>query len=295
LLRNVLDIVAGELREKSLNVTMELNAQRDDVRGDWARLQQVFWNLIKNAAKFSYFGGTITLRSWCAGAERIAIEIGDNGKGVDPEALPRIFDAFEQGESSMTRMFGGLGLGLTIAKSVVDLHGGKIAAASEGPGKGAQFTVTLPLSPAVAGDCRPASNREQKPVPDGARPARVLLVEDHADTARLLSRLLERKGHHVQWATSVATALEMASAEQFDVLVSDIGLPDATGYELMNKLRQRGKSEGAAMKGIAISGYGMDEDIRKSKESGFDEHFVKPLSLDVLDEAIQRLVGADGR
>ena len=190
-----------------------------------------------------------------------------------PEALPRIFDAFEQGDAKVTRQFGGLGLGLAIAKAVVELHGGMITAASEGRDRGASFTVPLKtVSPVAAGNV-PAALDE----PGGkrqAKPARVLLVEDHPDTARSLARVLKGLGFEIRTAHCVAAALEAAAGEPFDVLISDIGLPDATGYELMQQVRGL-----YGMKGIALSGYGMEEDARKSRDAGFAEHIVKPVNI----------------
>jgi PAS domain S-box-containing protein len=281
LVRHVLDIVGGEVHDKELTVETELAARADLVDADPARLQQVVWNLLKNAAKFTPRSGTIRVATRPAGPGRVEVEVRDTGKGISPEALPFIFDAFEQGDPAITQQFGGLGLGLSIAKAVVDRHGGSIRAASDGPGRGSTFTVTLPLRPSPEGapgetDARPAGS------PAGR--TRVLFVEDHADTARTMVKLLERSGYQVDWADCVASALQRAASQPFDVVVSDLGLPDGTGYDLMRELKDR-----YAARGIALSGFGMEGDILRGREAGFREHLVKPVDVATLDQAIRRV------
>ncbi len=282
-IRNSLSDTAG----KRLSVRTELHAVNDHLTADPARLQQVFWNLLRNAVKFTPELGEIVIRTWNPDDSRglICIEIRDSGTGIDPEVLPRIFDAFEQGEVGVTRKFGGLGLGLAIAKAVVEMHGGTITAASPGRDLGAAFTVSFNATIPVTGLDRPqkVASTSVKPSSGGAR---VLLVEDHADTARMLSKLLKLSGFEVKTASSVAAALQVAETESFDVVVSDIGLPDATGYDLMKQLRDR-----YGVRGIALSGYGMEEDMRKSREAGFVEHVVKPVNLDHLQSVIRRVTG----
>jgi CheY-like chemotaxis protein len=190
--------------------------------------------------------------------------------------------AFEQGSPSVTRQFGGLGLGLAISKAIIDLHGGSIEAHSDGHGKGARLTVRLPTMAAI----EQLVDRLQPPqTPRDARGLRVLLVEDHADTARILERYLTSVGYQVSTAGSVAAALTLASQHQFDIVVSDIGLPDATGLDLMRQLRQR-----CAVPGIAISGFGMDSDLRASQAAGFDVHLIKPVDPGRLHETIHQVV-----
>ena len=209
------------------------------------------------------------------------MEVRDTGKGISPEALPSIFNAFEQGDPAVTRQFGGLGLGLSIAKAVVDRHGGTIRAASDGPGRGSSFVVALP-------QFRPPADRpDDVPAPPADGPhgrIRVLLVEDHVDTARAMVRLLERSGHKVAWADGVAAALRVAASQPFDIVVSDLGLPDGNGYELMQQLKER-----HAIPGIALSGFGMEGDIPRGREAGFLEHLVKPVDVATLDQAIRRV------
>jgi two-component system CheB/CheR fusion protein len=196
-----------------------------------------------------------------------------------------VFDAFEQGGARMTRQFGGLGLGLAIAKAVVEMHGGTIRAASDGVGHGATFSVELQTAAARKTAALPAAIDGQ-PRETPLQATRVLLAEDHPDTARTMARLLATMGFEVKAACSVAAALELAAGERFDVMVSDIGLPDGTGYELMEQIRQR-----HGIKGIALSGYGMEEDVRRSREAGFSEHMVKPINVMSLEAVLRRVVG----
>ncbi len=286
LIHHVLETVGAELHEKQLRVETKLDARNDHVNVDPARLQQTLWNLLKNAAKFTAAGGRITI-STRNEPSAVVIEVVDSGIGIAAETLPHIFDPFEQGDAEVTRRFGGMGLGLAIAKAVVDLHQGTIRAASEGVGKGATFTVTLPLSgETAANEPRPgAESGDAK-----ASPVRLLLVEDHADSAKILVKLLRLDGIDVQWASSVAAAKALSQAGNFDVVVSDLGLPDGTGYDLMRELRRQ-----RPVLGIAMSGFGMEDDIRQSREAGFVEHLVKPVNLAQLREAIRRVAGKSGR
>jgi two-component system CheB/CheR fusion protein len=193
--------------------------------------------------------------------------------------MGKIFDAFEQGGDYVTRRYGGLGLGLAIGKGIVEQHGGRISARSEGAGKGATFEVELATEPGA---------REQEPRPAGRRPARamrILLVEDHADTARVMKTLLKGMGHHVVWATGARRALEAVGRESFDLMISDLGLPDGTGWDLMRKVKQFCPD----IRGIALSGYGMENDLRRSKEAGFEEHVVKPFNFARLTELIHKV------
>ena len=209
----------------------------------------------------------------------MVIEVSDSGLGIEPEALGRIFNAFEQAERSITQQFGGLGLGLAISKALVELHGGRIEAYSEGRGKGATFRVRLPLAaaPGQPEVCEPAAPRQR-----AARALRVLLVEDHAITAKLMRLVLTSEGHTVEMAGDVATALELAGHHSFDLLLSDLGLPDGSGYDLIRQLRQRGH----AFPAVALSGYGQGEDIQRSREAGFAAHLTKPASRKAVVEAV---------
>jgi|GEM_PF-1949778 len=283
LLRSSIEICNGDIESKQLCIILELKAARHHVHGDPARLQQVFWNLIKNSVKFTGTGGTIVFRSVNEADDRIRIEVEDNGIGIHPEMLTKIFNAFEQGEKSRGRRFGGLGLGLAITKNLVEAHGGEIMAESEGTDRGARFTISLRTKEPAQIPRRSAEN----PRSHVSQGLRILLVEDNEDTGALLRRILVRRGYEVELATSVGAALQCARATPFDLVISDIGLPDGSGLQLMEKLNRM-----RPIPGIAMSGFGMDDDIRRSREAGFFEHLIKPVSIAKLEEALEKLAAA---
>lgn len=273
LLRRTLRIVDNDLRHKHLNVIVRCEAERHHVSADPVRLQQVFWNLLNNAVKFTDRSGSIEIDS----ANRdgvLLIHISDTGIGIDQAKQTRIFDAFEQGETATLRQFGGLGLGLAISKNLVELHGGTISVQSDGSGKGATFTIALPCIQLTAID----STDQLKPTAKPSVDLRVLLVEDHADTLRVLSSILTKDGFCVRTAASVTDARKLLDCESFDVLVTDIGLPDGSGYQLMHAARQS-----QSLRGIAISGFGMEEDVQRSMEAGFEHHLIKPIDAQQLE------------
>ena len=279
MIEQVCEICRSEIELQGLKLDLALSPGVDGIRADPSRFQQILWNIIKNATKFTPRGGRITIATSHASEDRICIQISDTGIGIDAENLPKIFDAFEQGDVRHSRQFGGLGLGLAITQALVLLHDGRISAHSDGPGKGSTFTLELPSArggfPAAAEPAR-TSTTVLKTV--------ILLVEDHADSAAVLKALLTQRGYTVILASTVAEALAFADHSHFDLLVSDIGLPDATGYQLVASLKKNHH-----FRGIAMSGYGMEEDICKSLEAGFDKHLVKPVSIAALEDAIQSL------
>jgi PAS domain S-box-containing protein len=279
LLHNALTIVHEDVARKELEVTTDLGAQEHHISADPIRIQQVFWNLLNNAVKFTPHGGRITIRTSNDGG-RFVFEITDTGIGIESEHQARIFHAFEQGEVSIIRQFGGLGLGLTISQTLLRLHGGTISVQSEGKNRGASFRVTLDVlrEPIVAPT--QATNGGFSI----ARSLRLLLVDDHADTRRILSRLLGKCGHEVSTADSGQSALKLMETEQFDALISDIGLPDSSGYELVREAKRR-----QPVQGIALSGFGMEEDVRRSLEAGFDYHLTKPVEFQELRALLQRI------
>ncbi|MGE5611372.1 MAG: ATP-binding protein, partial [Bacillota bacterium] len=263
------------------------------------RLQQVFWNLLNNATKFTPTGGRITLRTRNAiladdskpdgSCPTLIVEVCDSGIGIESDCLPRLFQAFEQGERSITRRFGGLGLGLTISKALIDAQGGQLTAASAGPNQGATFTIQLPTVPSsFIQPSTPDSVLPDYTISVPHLPLRILLVEDHQDTAHIMARLLGGLGHEVQTAPGVGKALELAQLQRFDLLISDIGLPDGSGLELMRTLRQR-----SSIRGIALSGFGMEMDLVQSKEAGFVEHLIKPINFQKLESVIARVAACE--
>ena len=281
-LDHALNISSAELEGKDITVARHFEAREHHCWGDAARLQQVFWNLVKNAAKFTPHGGRVELRTRNDAAHRIIVEIIDNGIGIEPDVMPRIFDAFEQGGRITTTQYGGLGLGLAIAKRVIDMHGGSVVATSEGRGKGATFTVTFQAMETSLLDepvvYLPGDHGEE-------RSAELLLVEDHVDTARVLSRILQNSGYQVAHADTIGRARELADSRRFDLVVSDLGLPDGSGLDLMQSLR-----EAHGLRGIALSGFGTDEDRAASRAAGFAEHLTKPVDWPLLRDAIERLL-----
>jgi PAS domain S-box-containing protein len=282
LVQHICAVCQPEVREQGVALACAAGEGVGTVAGDPARLQQVLWNVLRNAIKFTPEGGRIDVSTARLAGDRCEVRVRDTGRGISPEVLPRIFDAFEQGGERVNRQFGGLGLGLAICQALVDLHGGAIRAESAGEGHGATFILELPAPvSAPAASTAPAAALDTAP---GACP-RLLVVEDHRDTAEALTRLLRRMGHPVTTAHDIATALAIAEREPFDVLVSDLGLPDGTGHELMRRLRQT-----RHVRGIAMSGYGMDDDLRRSREAGFSEHLVKPIDLARLQAAIRRVM-----
>jgi PAS domain S-box-containing protein len=282
-IEHALSICSAELAQKNLTITRDLQAKEHHSWADAARLQQVFWNLVKNAVKFTPAGGSIALRTRNDAEHNVIIEISDSGIGIDQRLIGRIFDAFEQGGRTTTSQYGGLGLGLAICKRVVDMHGGSITAQSEGAGRGAKFTVTLKAMETSLLE-GPAAFVEE-PVLTAA--VQILLVEDHADTARVLRRVLEHAGYAVKHAGTLAEAREIASTHRFDLVVSDLGLPDGSGLELMQALRGS-----FGLRGIALSGFGTDDDRAASHTAGFAEHLTKPVDWPQLRGAIERLLAA---
>jgi PAS domain S-box-containing protein len=289
LLRYAEEMVHDEALEKQVELKMGFEEPLPIVRADAARLQQVFWNLLRNAVKFTPAGGVIQVT--CRQADekdRVEVRVQDSGAGFAPEEAERIFEPFEQGLSGRQQA-GGLGLGLAIARGIVNLHGGRLTASSAGLGRGAEFVVALPIEETAS---------SPSPLPATAQPTvaaaggtsvslQVLLVEDHASTREVLSRVLARAGHTVVPADRVGTALMAAQQQRFDLVISDIGLPDGTGLELMSRLRDH-----FGLRGVALSGYGTDEDMRASREAGFVAHLIKPVDLSALRRLLEQLAAA---
>jgi signal transduction histidine kinase/ActR/RegA family two-component response regulator len=288
ILRRAYEICREDIALKNIETIFQLRAGEIYVEGDPARLQQVFWNLIKNGVKFTPANGRITIATENPAPHEIEIKISDTGIGIEKDKIDKIFNAFEQGQSSITRKFGGLGLGLAISKTMVDAHRGKITVESPGKDKGATFavklkTVSAPVSTRDGTDIeRPVDSAEKRLT---ARERRILVVDDHADTCTGMKMMLERRGYQITVAHSADQAMEKARTEKFDLLISDIGLPDRSGYELMTELRDR-----KGLSGIAISGFGMESDVIKSRAAGFSDHLTKPINFERLEEAIHNLL-----
>jgi len=290
LLRDAVRIVAGEIDAKSQSIDLALEGLNGHaILGDGPRLQQVFWNLLKNAGKFSPPTARIEVRGRCEDGQ-IVVEVSDPGDGIAPEDAEQVFLPFEQRLAGPRRASeNGLGLGLAIAKAVVEMHGGSIAAQSKGRGCGTTVVVKLPLTETHPEDQAngAATSFDQSPVPE--RPSRILLVEDHGDTGRTLARLLRRSGYDVQHAETAAAALALFQESRFDLVVSDVGLPDETGLKMMERIRTLQPD----IPGICMTGYGMEEDIAESRRAGFREHLTKPVDVTRLKAAISRALSVE--
>jgi signal transduction histidine kinase/CheY-like chemotaxis protein len=280
---NVVEICRAEADSRKLRVHLDLHASTHHVAADAAKFQQIVWNVLKNAIKFTPEDGEITISSSNPSQDVLTISVRDTGIGMESEVMKRIFDPFEQGDLSFERRFGGLGLGLAISKSLAQAHGGTLTAQSEGRDRGSTFLFSMQTIAPVEGLESPARASEEA----SRQGLRILLVDDHEDTCAALEKLLIRRGHLVAATHSVRSAMEAAVRDRFDLLISDIALPDGSGMELMRQLRAISK-----MPGIAISGFGNNGDIEKSQEAGFSEHLIKPLKLEKLEAAIERAIGS---
>lgn len=278
LLEQTGEIIKNDAQEKGVQIQFALEARNVSVAGYGARLHQVFWNVLKNAIKFTPAGGEISVQTSNSEDGAIIVEVVDNGAGIDPAILPKIFSAFVQGETTPGRNAAGLGLGMTISKKVVELHGGTITAASDGLGKGTTFTVALKTigSASAKETAAPGFSVVTKHY-------RLLVVEDHQPTLEVLARLLRRAGHDVATASTVETALATAGRGQFDLVISDLGLPDGNGIDLMVRLTHQ-----YGLRGNALSGYGMEADFAKTKQAGFVAHLIKPIDFQRLSEALEQ-------
>jgi len=287
ILQRAYEICREEIEAKNLEVEFRLRAVHTHVEGDPARLQQVFWNLIKNSVKFTPEKGRITIATLNPEPDKIEARIIDTGIGVEHETIDKIFNAFEQGQADITRRFGGLGLGLTISKALIDAHDGKIHVQSPGKDQGSTFSVELntvlaPVGRDGDGQDQPVDREPKQFVP---RHRRVLLVDDHYDTCIAMKRMLERHGYEITVAHTAEQAAEKVRTEEFDLLISDIGLPDRSGYDLMREVRLNND-----LPGIALSGFGSEQDVNQAREAGFAEHLTKPVSFERLEKTIQSLL-----
>ncbi|HXF09999.1 MAG TPA: ATP-binding protein, partial [Desulfuromonadaceae bacterium] len=281
ILKTTLAMLQSEIEQREITLVQKFDAFQNIISGDTVRLQQIFWNILKNAMKFTPPRGTITVATRSAGEEYI-ITVSDTGIGMTAQELARAFNAFTQGDHSEdSRRFGGLGLGLTISKKLIELHGGRIEAASEGRNRGSTFVMRFPLAdwaerPPKA-DPLPATGSAIK-----LTGLNILLVEDHEPTRSALAGLLISRRHKVTMAVSIREAVALAARNHFDLVISDIGLPDGNGYDLFKKL----KKLSPLLKGIALTGYGTDDDLARSKDSGFHTHLTKPVRIQSLEAAL---------
>jgi PAS domain S-box-containing protein len=281
-----LELAGPLIEQRQHDVTVAVS--RDiRVTGDAARLSQVVSNLLTNAAKYTPPRGHITITAQPSGSE-VTLSVRDDGVGVDPELLPKIFDLFVQGGQSLDRSQGGLGLGLAIVRSVAELHGGRVFARSEGLGKGSEFSVVLPVSSRTS--IAPGAVSRVPVVSGSFGGARVLLVDDNQDALQLLAEALQMKGYETVAAEDAASALAVAQKVKPAVALLDIGLPVMNGYELARRLRAMPGLE--AIKLAALTGYGQPSDKQRAMEAGFDEHLVKPISIEAVQAVVSRLLAS---
>lgn len=298
-LANIVDMALEDVRlaleAKRIEVQVELEREHAIMRGDGERLQQVVWNLLSNAAKFTPKGGQVRV-----GLRRVEsdleLSVADNGVGISPAFLPHVFESFRQWDAGSARTHGGLGVGLSIAKHLVDLHGGSIQAESEGLGRGARFVVRLPISPLLSTTLGvpqvPATREPAAPMPTAAGAGlRVLVVEDEPDARELIGYVLESCGMEVRLSPSVAAALSELSAFTPDVIVSDIGMPDEDGYSLIKNLRTSSKQQHKDIPAIALTAFARNDDRTRALVAGFNLHMSKPVEPSALVRAVLDLAG----
>ena len=279
------ELASPALEERNHKLSLDVPPSGVVVHADPQRLAQVVCNLLTNAARYTPSGGDVHLRVHPS-ASTVSVSVRDNGIGIDPKLLPHIFDSFVQGRQGIDRAAGGLGLGLAIAKSLLDMHGGSIRVQSAGPHKGSEFTIELPRF----ANTRPAAARNNTSgafALPSARKRRVLVVDDNEDAAFLFSEALRRLGHHVDVAYDGPTALEAARENPPEIAFLDIGLPVMDGYELGRRLRELGVGKSPHL--IAVTGYGHTSDRERSRDAGFDLHLVKPIELGQVTDAIAKL------
>jgi signal transduction histidine kinase/CheY-like chemotaxis protein len=278
---NVVEICRAEAEPKRLHVHLNLRANKRHVAADAAKFQQIIWNLLKNAIKFTPEDGEIVISSSNPSPDILTISVRDTGIGMEPEVTQRIFDPFEQGNRSFEHRFGGLGLGLAISKSLAQAHGGTLTVQSDGRDRGSTFTLTMQTLPPDEATTVPQKTSGEV-LQQGLK---ILLVDDHPDTCAALEKLLVRRGYLVAAAHNVRGAMEAAVRNKFDLLISDIALADGSGTDLMLQLRAI-----TDIPGIAISGFGNAGDIQRSLQAGFSEHLIKPIKLHDLEAAIERAI-----
>ncbi|MCC7543963.1 MAG: response regulator [Aquabacterium sp.] len=294
LLLAVVEMLADQVRDKGVVLSVELAEGQATVWADEARIQQVLWNVIRNAIKFTPAGSEVKVRTSVSQGV-FQMTCADKGIGIEEDALSRIFQAFEQADEDISKRFGGLGLGLAIARGLVAEHNGLISAYSAGRGKGATFTVSLPCVDAEE-DARtdkgvkakvptPALRPERSPgATNGVRKLpRILLVEDNPDAATALSLSLQVHDYEVTTVHSCADALRQVQSSQFDLVVTDLGLPDGSGIDIGKALR-------GTTPVIALSGYGFEQDLKQSDEAGFAAHLVKPVDVDAIHTIMQKVL-----
>jgi PAS domain S-box-containing protein len=290
--QRALEMASPLLEIHGHQVTLDVPRRGLALEADAERLAQVVFNLVSNAAKYSEAGSPIALRAW-RDTERVRLAVRDQGAGIAPEMIERVFDMFVQQDQTIARSQGGLGLGLTIVRSLVELHGGKVAVKSAGLGRGSEFVIDLPCAPVVLPIMAPPETREAHAPPPASSGRRILVVDDNVDAADGLGELLRCCGHEAEVVHNAARALAAAARVRPDIALIDIGLPDMDGYELARRLRAQATGEWT-MRLVAVTGYGLERDRERSAAAGFTDHLVKPINYAMLEPLLERLAPPRG-
>jgi signal transduction histidine kinase len=287
-LTQAVEVTRQQMQARDQHLTVSLPREPVFVEADQVRLEQIVGNLLSNASKFTERGGHIWLTAETAlrgeGSDQpaeVVVRVRDDGVGIDSEALPRIFDLFVQVDSSVERKQQGLGIGLTLVKVLTEMHGGRLSVASAGPGKGAEFSVTLPAmsEPPASLPATPAA----RPA-DSRSPRRILIVDDNRDAAESLAILLKLHGHTTQTAFGADEAMENAATMKPDLILLDLGMPRINGYDVAKQIRSH--DWGKNIRLIAVTGWGQEDDVRRSREAGFEHHLVKPVDMKQLERLL---------
>jgi signal transduction histidine kinase len=289
------DAVRPSAETGGIELKLEIDPEASFIAGDADRLQQVIWNLLTNAVKFTPAGGQVQVRLERFDSQ-VQIRVRDSGKGIDPQFLPDVFDRFRQADQTSTRRYGGLGLGLSIVRQLVALHGGSVEAHSDGEGRGATFIVRLPRAPMTQESEQEIATEKNGSATDGLKRldnVRVLVVEDEADTRDVLRTILQQCGSQVRTAHSAAEAMRVLSTWKPDVLVSDVGMPGEDGYALIARVRALSNEEGGAVPAVALTAYAKEEDRERAIRAGFQIHVAKPVEPRGLASVVADLVAVN--
>jgi two-component system CheB/CheR fusion protein len=282
-----IETVGAEARAKGISLSVDLDTEILVVEGDSIRLGQIAWNLLNNAMKFTPANGDIRITLRQEGDEaKLVVE--DSGQGIRPEFLPHVFEIFRQADASSSRRQGGMGIGLALVKQIAELHDGRVQADSDGVNRGARFTVWIPLYKSGAEGLQ----SENVSASGALRSKFILVVDDSSESTEMLGKLLEIEGAFVDLARSGAEALEIAHKKRFDLVISDISMPEMDGYQLLRELRELPHMD--SVPAVALTGYGRPADIERAHAEGFAEHLIKPIDIDQLLQIVRRLTGENG-
>jgi PAS domain S-box-containing protein len=295
LINSAVEAVRLAAQAKGVRLQMVIDPSAGPIAGDHERMQQVVWNLLANAVKFTPSGGRVEVRLERVESQ-VELTVSDSGRGIKPDFLPFVFDRFTQADSSITRAFGGMGVGLSIVKSLVEMHGGTVRASSEGEGKGATFTVSLPVTSEQSGALNAETTERASPAPTPLRcppeldGLKILVVDDETDTCEMVRTAFEQCGSRVKTSTSAAGALALIEQWHPEVLVADISMPEMDGYQLIQRVRARGPQAGGRTPAVALTAMARVEDRVKTLSAGYQMHVAKPVELDELRAVVASLV-----